>query len=423
MKNDPYDMNLSVGGSYQAYGSVSADNPFGVFDLERMLRPFDVESGELPQRLWLLAGNHLITNPSLLGLTNPQVVQSALIALGHATTTDSWDTPSPSSIAPDYLRDTLGTLYGRKFATNIIELLTARLQKENPAMTQSQINANIRQLLSPELIAGLRMNINRPLGDGRDGNNNNVVDEPMTSELQTEGNNTSANKWSWLSSSLASVMPPPPEIDLVNGQNVTGPDSDGVTRVGMKDQQLARQLLARHLYVLARLMLDDDFLVSANNHWFDNEPTIASDTAPYGVKYQMSVRRIAQWAINVVDFMDPDNIMTPFEYDLYPFSPIDPTNGKTKDTITPASGRTWCVDGILGNGTTVISADDNETTCTWRRLVWGCERPELLLNETIAFHDRRVKDSKFDPSGKLTTDTPPDPTFDQAARSARLSVF
>ncbi len=27
-KNDPYDMNLSMGGSYQAYGSVSADNPF-----------------------------------------------------------------------------------------------------------------------------------------------------------------------------------------------------------------------------------------------------------------------------------------------------------------------------------------------------------------------------------------------------------
>ncbi len=34
---------------------------------------------------------------------------------------------------------------------------------------QAAIDANIRTLLAPELIAGLRMNINRPLGDGRDG--------------------------------------------------------------------------------------------------------------------------------------------------------------------------------------------------------------------------------------------------------------
>ena len=33
--------------------------------------------------------------------------------------------------------------------------------------------------------------------------------------------------------------------------------------------------------------------------------------------------RIAQWAVNVVDFMDADSICTPFEYDLYPFSATD----------------------------------------------------------------------------------------------------
>ncbi len=33
---------------------------------------------------------------------------------------------------------------------------------------------------------------------------------------------------------------------------------------------------------------------------------------------------------------------------------------------------------------------------TERRLVWGAEYPDLLLTETVAFHDRRVKDTAYD---------------------------
>ena len=41
--------------------------------------------------------------------------------------------------------------------------------------------------------------------------------------------------------------------------NVTGPDTTTPTKtyVGLKDQILARQLMARHLYILARLLIDD----------------------------------------------------------------------------------------------------------------------------------------------------------------------
>ncbi len=35
---------------------------------------------------------------------------------------------------------------------------------------------------------------------------------------------------------------------------------------------------------------------------------------------EILARRIAQWAVNVVDFRDPDSIMTPFEYDVNPFN-------------------------------------------------------------------------------------------------------
>lgn len=56
----------------------------------------------------------------------------------------------------------------------------------------------------------------------------------------------------------------------------------------------------------------------------------------------------AQWAINVVDFLDADSIMTPFEYQT-------------------------------------------------GRFVYGCERPELLISETLALHSRNTApDVKLD---------------------------
>ncbi|HZZ28320.1 MAG TPA: hypothetical protein VFE46_10000 [Pirellulales bacterium] len=383
--NCPYNINLSIEGS-------NFDAPFTVHELERVLRPNDIDSVDLPQRLWQLSGTaSLASGPS----------PTAALVREHAITIDSWDPPSPGVIAPDYLRTTLSTLYGRKFATNIIELLTARLKKENPSMTTAQINFNIRRLLSPELIAGLRMNVNRSLGDGRDGDNNGVVDEPTQSEVSTEGK---ANAWAWLDPALAGYLPAPPTLDLVNGIDVNG---DGV--VDQKDQLLARQLYARHLYVLARLMIDDNALNS--NDWFSDPRFNPTDQDVQ----ELGIRRIAQWATNVVDFMDPDNIMTPFEYDMFPFSATDRNTGQTKDSTNPTSGRTWCVDGIIDDGTGALSPDDNQLTYTWRRMVWGCERPELLLTETMAFHDRRVKDSTFDNNKGTTTQdtTNPDPTLDQ----------
>ncbi len=65
-------------------------------------------------------------------------------------------------------------------------------------MTAAQINDNIRTLLAPELIAGLRMNLNRPLGDGRDDDSpgNNVVDEPMPTHTQIKAGTTSGESGS-----------------------------------------------------------------------------------------------------------------------------------------------------------------------------------------------------------------------------------
>ncbi|MGB6041945.1 MAG: hypothetical protein WBF93_02200, partial [Pirellulales bacterium] len=81
-------------------------------------------------------------------------------------------------------------------------------------------------------------------------------------------------------------------------------------------------------------------------------------------KMKLFRRRIAQFSVNVVDFRDPDLIMTPFEYDENPWNGWD--------------------SNADGNLSTAGGADVG--------VVWGCETPLALITETLAFHNRRVKD-------------------------------
>ncbi len=158
---------------------------------------------------------------------------------------------------------------------------------------------------------------------------------------------------------------------------------------GLGTSQMARHLYARYLYVMMMLLrgpADIDFDGDTGND-------SATETA-YG---------IAQWAINVVDYRDSDSIMTPFEFDINPF------NG-------------WTVDG-----------DPSTTTGEAERgLVWGCERPELLITETLALHDIRTEDLPDDDSGTpdhTTTNPIPadrDANFDQRfvpQRSLFIELF
>ncbi len=78
----------------------------------------------------------------------------------------------------------------------------------------------------------------------------------------------------------------------------------------------------------------------------------------YPTSDRAKIRRMAQFAVNVVDFMDPDDVMTPFEYDP------DLSNG-------------WNVDGALGT----LGPGEDPT----REVVWGVERPRVVINETLAF--------------------------------------
>jgi hypothetical protein len=90
----------------------------------------------------------------------------------------------------------------------------------------------------------------------------------------------------------------------------------------------------------------------------------------------IGAEQLAQWTVNIIDFRDDDSIMTPFDYD---------------ETFSRAS-PSW-----------------NPT-----RRVWGVERPEILITETLAWHDRRTDDHS--PGGRVTDRTTPDNDFDQESR-------
>ena len=82
-------------------------------------------------------------------------------------------------------------------------------------------------------------------------------------------------------------------------------------------------------------------------------------------------RALAQWAANVVEFRDADSRIIPFEYDA------DPLRG-------------WAVDGFV-SGTTLPSGGPESR----RQVVWGAERPELLLQEVFAWKNTATGTSGF----------------------------
>jgi hypothetical protein len=69
----------------------------------------------------------------------------------------------------------------------------------------------------------------------------------------------------------------------------------------------------------------------------------------------------AQWVANVVEFRDADSTMTPFEYDT------DPADG-------------WDVDNDARNSS-------GDAKPGQREVLWGAERPEMLITETSAWED------------------------------------
>ncbi len=283
------------------------DTPYTELELERILRPHDLDVKLLSSRLW----NQVSTNPESFWRLNRD----------HVTTS------SYEVLTSDFER-----LLFRKISGSSFELLTDTQRDTARAQVEAIKAAN---LFAPELFQGLKMDVNRPLGNGYDDDGDGIVDNP--GEEIVEVNLDQQNYYD-------SIRPPTHfRMDL---------NQDGLFN---NDDLAARQIYARHLYCLTLLVTDN---------YATHLRTIDPD------QYEHYVRTIAQWAVNVVDFRDPDSIMTRFHFDPQPFADQSGT------------GNLW-------------DPPMNGTDPDPEFVVWGMERPELLITETFAAHARR---SQPDPS-------------------------
>lgn len=424
-QESPYELNLSRVGPVSA-GDTSNDGPYSLGELERVLRAFDPDASKLPSRLWELA-NRFVPE----GATTPNI--NELNEWRTLLTTDSFDVPVPAVVLPEWMRvgpngskegqgvsssDDFENVMGQLQAdrTTLIakppvqltfsDLLEYRVRLAlgvrsrtlplNPTeqAEEETVRRAMRQLLAPELADGLRLDINRPVGNGRDDNNvgelgYGIVDEPGEDEGTfwriddtREGAIAQTAAAQLFQGERAATYHDAVDRDgngAIEAWERGDPDNSGYVDMlteRIDAQNFRRQLLARHLYVLAMTLTDPP-------------PTTATK-----VGLNRHARQLAQWAINVVDFRDPDNIMTGFEYD------VDPFNGWGQFQNVSDPNSLAIIDGNLTTRGDVYGVNNQPDPNDVGGVVWGAERPELIVTETLAWHDRRTRDSRFE--GEVT---------------------
>lgn len=150
--------------------------------------------------------------------------------------------------------------------------------------------------------------------------------------LTTESWDTTAivgDTWRQIEDVLTTRAFDPADLpDLLGPEVMTGRRLDLNRQIDIADGSAAnrRATLCRNLYTLVWMLADD--------------PTGAPPSAA-------ACRAMAQWAVNVVDFRDPDSTFTQFVYDE------DPSDGWTPDPQN--------------------------------LVVWGVERPDLVLTEALCW--------------------------------------
>lgn len=425
--------------------TADIDAPFSPPEMERVLRRYDGNSGSLPNRLW----NTLYNDPNTLVRANVSGDAERSI------TTEQWDVPCPHIAPTPELTTALATLglplvspslgdllrarfylsYGMQATpTQTAQLATIAMRSYRLGVSETATNGQLpssarkrmqTRLLSPDLGMGVKMDINAPFGNGFDDDFNSVVDNPQEILFNPQNNSFEP---------LASKPLATPFFFDGNRDGNIVPNHD----------EESRQQYAKELYCLMMLLVDQRYVepkATAVNRTSTapGAETIAfpkmlasddeSRTFAYlGSDREMKTRRwlfarkIAQWAVNTVDFRDRDSIMTPFEFDAEPFFDNDEDIGKvgtpwTINTTKPTTNGTWDVDGyIIRNEAVSDPNTDPDLKKPWRGLVWGCEFPDLILTESVAFHDRRTQNLKADydngdPNRPILPTTPTPNTF------------
>ncbi|MCC7336125.1 MAG: hypothetical protein IT422_13575 [Pirellulaceae bacterium] len=390
----PYDQGTDDPYESRLMSTPHQDSPFTIAEWERVYRHRDWDRSAYPNRLASFAFD---SNINAIRAVTPRTSHTRHVPLAAT----SAKPPTDPQI------------------TSFQQLLTAIGQfRKNPIPI---VAASYAELFPMEFKRALAMDLNRPFGNGVDDNGDGSIDEPnemLNGSLFSSGNalnfiTMGLQKSAYINGDQVQLTGTNelPALDPTSGSPArfgytygnVDPDYEWIVNSGvggnLADQELARryhgrqsrQLMARHLYCLAWLLLPDRLYLSS----------VPSGTALID---DDRARAIAQWAVNVIDFRDADHVMTRFAYDPNPFT-LKPTGSywvppRIPDPIDPI----------------------NNPPIPQGYVVWGMEQPELLLTETGATHDLRIKDTAEDSTGKTTTDMPPDDDYDQY-RTPQGSLF
>ncbi|MGL4943190.1 MAG: hypothetical protein ACRC46_08360 [Thermoguttaceae bacterium] len=154
------------------------------------------------------------------------------------------------------------------------------------------------------------------------------------------------------------------------------------TAVTMSTDQKAR--FAQSLFVLLCVLCDTEIQAYTTGSDFDSSMT--TDAAKQAYTY----KRLAQWCVNLVDFSDADEVMTPFVI------PATPTRANLFQTSVAWLGKPLDYSIAFDAAANVAKYNYTEklltgdTTLTGHLPLWGLERPSVLITETLAFHDKKT---------------------------------
>jgi hypothetical protein len=236
-------------------------------EYERLIRRNDADVTALPNRLYNNLPEDIRRHP-------------------WRVTPESWDLPQPNVQMPKSVRDltikqsVVSDPQKARVAKSYVDILRARIKKAG---------GNEEELISAycpsEMRAGLRMDLNRPFGNGQDDNHNGIIDEGgAVGAAKGEGD-------------AGEPMPGFGDSNLLNDDPL------------QHSKNAVRDVYMRNLYtlILAVCLPGDD-----TYDW-------------NGGAHKQFCDEVAQWVANVCDMRDRDDIMTRFVYDLNPFDGWTPS--------------------------------------------------------------------------------------------------
>ena len=337
---------------------------FGITDHNPYLSDFGLGGG--------VGDSHFVAN-ELEGILRQGDIDGPLLQgrldlpvdAAESVTTHSFEIaiPATSLSIIELLRDRIALEFEGEDRKAIFNIFTG-----NRFVDPNTNNSFEMKYLSKEMLMGGRFNLIPFIGDGVDDDLNGVVDNSSELALGLESS---------FIPEISTVQFGNPVYDLNND-----PETGDAT---------VKQLMAKQLYLLALLTCGE----TAPEGYPSGLPNDEGVAIGPDELYRQSV---AQWAVNVVDFYDTDSTMTVFEYDVNPFN--DPRLAANRVDGDPLT--------------------DEETE---RGIVYGAERPEILMTETFAHHDRQNQDTRNEIDMDQADDDPDGDTLDEGDKdwdSARV---